>query len=191
MANGSGKGNGAMALTAEAWLDEETRRNQFRDERLGKRFRLVLERLWSCMGRSIPMTCQDWCNTKAAYRFFSNPKVNEQDILSGHFEATRCRFTASRGHVLILQDTTDFSYQRERPELIGSMHKVSSRKDHSGRSLMRTVCGILMHSSLAVTPQGVPLGLAAVKFWMRKKFKGCCHLPSYRSQVFSAYRRHF
>jgi hypothetical protein len=29
-----------------------------------------------------------------------------------------------------------------------------------------------MHSSLVLTPQGVPLGLAAVKFWTRKKFKG-------------------
>ncbi len=29
-----------------------------------------------------------------------------------------------------------------------------------------------MHSSLAVTTAGVPLGLAAIKFWTRKKFKG-------------------
>jgi hypothetical protein len=29
-----------------------------------------------------------------------------------------------------------------------------------------------MHSSLAVTIEGVPPGLAAVKFWTRKKFKG-------------------
>lgn len=29
-----------------------------------------------------------------------------------------------------------------------------------------------MHSSLAVTTSGLPLGLAAVKFWTRKKFKG-------------------
>ena len=29
-----------------------------------------------------------------------------------------------------------------------------------------------MHSSLAVTTQGLPLGLAAVKFWTRKKFRG-------------------
>lgn len=173
MANGGDKGNGAMELKTNAWLDEETRRSQFRDERLGKRFRLVLERLWSCMGQSIPMAFQDWCNTKAAYRFFSNPKVSEQDILRGHFEATRSRFTASQGHVLILQDTTEFSYKRERPELIGSTHKVATRKDDSGRSSMHTVCGILMHSSLAVTTQGVPLGLAAVKFWTRKKFKGC------------------
>jgi hypothetical protein len=35
-----------------------------------------------------------------------------------------------------------------------------------------TQCGILMHSSLVVTPEGLPLGLAAVKFWTRNKFKG-------------------
>jgi hypothetical protein len=29
-----------------------------------------------------------------------------------------------------------------------------------------------MHSSLAVTTEGLPLGLTAVKFWTRKKFKG-------------------
>jgi hypothetical protein len=29
-----------------------------------------------------------------------------------------------------------------------------------------------MHSSLAVTPEGLPLGLTAIKFWSRKKFKG-------------------
>ncbi|MCO6044974.1 hypothetical protein NG895_13775, partial [Aeoliella sp. ICT_H6.2] len=31
---------------------------------------------------------------------------------------------------------------------------------------------LLMHSSLAVTTAGKPLGLTAVKFWTRKKFKG-------------------
>jgi hypothetical protein len=39
-----------------------------------------------------------------------------------------------------------------------------------------TVCGILMHSSLAVTTEGLPLGLAAIKFWTRKKFKGTAAL---------------
>ena len=33
-----------------------------------------------------------------------------------------------------------------------------------------------MHSSLAVTTDGLPLGLAAVKFWSRKKFKGTAAL---------------
>ncbi len=29
-----------------------------------------------------------------------------------------------------------------------------------------------MHSSLAVTPEGLPFGIAAIAFWTRKKFKG-------------------
>jgi hypothetical protein len=33
-----------------------------------------------------------------------------------------------------------------------------------------------MHSSLAVTTEGLPLGPAAVKFWTRKKFKGTAAL---------------
>lgn len=33
-----------------------------------------------------------------------------------------------------------------------------------------------MHSSLAVTTEGLPLGLSAVKFWTRKKFKGTAAL---------------
>jgi hypothetical protein len=33
-----------------------------------------------------------------------------------------------------------------------------------------------MHSSLVTTVEGVPLGLAAVKFWTKKKFKGIAAL---------------
>jgi hypothetical protein len=41
---------------------------------------------------------------------------------------------------------------------------------------MHTVCGLLMHSNLAVTTEGLPLGLAAIKFWTRQKFKGTAAL---------------
>jgi hypothetical protein len=68
---------------------------------------------------------------------------------------------------LILQDTTTFSYQRDQPESIGFIGKTMMH----GKPL--TQCGILMHSSLAVTTEGLPLGLAAIKFWTRSKFKGC------------------
>ena len=35
------------------------------------------------MGQSIPFACQDWANAKGAYRFLSNDRVNEADILAG------------------------------------------------------------------------------------------------------------
>lgn len=124
------------------------------------------------MGQSIPLVCQDWANTKAAYRFFSNDRVSEADILAGHFQSTRDRAAATEDLVLVLHDTTEFSYQRERSEAIGITKSINSGRDKAGRLRSHTVCGILMHSSLAVTIEGIPLGLAAVKFWTRKKFKG-------------------
>jgi hypothetical protein len=156
----------------QTWMDKENTACNFRDERLKKRFRLLLKQFWTSMGQSIPFACQDWASTKAAYRFFANDHVSEQDILGGHFQATSERFASSEGPILILQDTTTFSYQREQPERIGFIGKSGGCKI-DGRSKPLTQCGILMHSSLAVTTEGVPLGLAAIKFWTRSKFKGC------------------
>jgi hypothetical protein len=128
------------------------------------------------MGQSIPLVCQDWANTKAAYRFFSNDRVSEADILAGHFQSTRDRAAATDGHRLVLHDTTEFTYQRESSEAIGITKSINSGRDKVGRLRSHTVCGILMHSSLAITIEGLPLGLAAVKFWTRKKFKGTAAL---------------
>ncbi|MGB9475574.1 MAG: IS4 family transposase [Candidatus Udaeobacter sp.] len=158
------------------WIDRELEECTFVDERLAKRFRTLLEQLSDGTGESIPMACQDWANTKAAYRFLSNARVNEGDILAGHFQATRDRFAATEGNVLVLQDTSEFSYQRENPELIGFTRRVKTVRKQGkgvyGDAQVSTVCGILMHSSLAVTTEGLPLGLAAIKFWTRKKFVG-------------------
>src|SRR3954453_6494865 len=100
------------------------------------------------------------------YRFFSNPRVDEGVILAGHLAATAARFAATSGPILVLHDTTEFSFTRDNPEAIGQLSLLKTR--HA----TVTLCGLLMHSSLVLTPQGVPLGLAAVKFWTRDKFKG-------------------
>jgi Transposase DNA-binding len=144
--------------------------------RLGRRCTDLLKRLCEGMGGSIPFACQDWANTKAAYRFFANPKVEEGDILNGHFAATRQRYDVCGGPILLLQDTTEFTYQRRHPHDIGFTKSVNSGRDREGRLRHHAVCGILMHSSLAVTTEGLPLGLAAVKLWSRDKFKGTAQL---------------
>ena len=158
------------------WTAREVDETAFKDVRLGRRFSQLLRQVGEGMGESIPFACQDWANTKAAYRFFANDRVEECEILSGHFAATRARYDASKGTILLIQDTTEFSYQRAAPHLIGMTKSVNSGQDKRGRLRHHTVCGILMHSSLAVTTDGLPLGLAAVKFWSRKKFKGTAAL---------------
>src|SRR3954447_18894893 len=158
------------------WVDREIAGCEFRDARLDDRFRKLLTQIGSAMGQSIPLVCQDWANTKAAYRFFSNDRVSEAEILAGHFQSTRDRVAATDGLMLVLHDTTEFTYQREKSEAIGITKSVNSGRDKAGRLRSHTVCGILMHSSLVVTTEGLPLGLAAVKFWTRKKFKGTAAL---------------
>ncbi|MBB4398904.1 IS4 family transposase [Bradyrhizobium sp. ERR14] len=160
----------------EHWTEREIDKTAFKDARLGQRFSELLKQIGDGMGGSIPFACQDWANTKAAYRFFSNDRVEEADILSGHFAATRARYDDCRGPILLIQDTTEFSYQRANTSAIGLTKSVNSRRDKDGRWRHHTVCGMLMHSSLAVTVEGLPLGLAAVKFWTRKKFKGTAQL---------------
>ena len=160
----------------DAWLDTELAGCSLADERLARRLRKVLAQIGGAMGQSLPLACQNWANTKAAYRFFSNDRVSEAEILAGHFLSTRDRMAAHNRMILMLHDTTEFSYQRERPEAIGITKSVNSGRDKEGRVRSHTVCGIMMHSSLAVTTDGLPLGLAAVKFWTRDKFKGTAAL---------------
>jgi len=160
----------------DAWFERELAGCSFADERLNKRLHKLVAQIGSAMGQSIPLVCQDWANTKAAYRFFSNDRVSEADILAGHFQSTRDRTAATDGPVLVLHDTTEFTYQRENTDAIGITKSINSGRDKAGRLRSHTVCGILMHSNLAVTTEGLPLGLAAVKFWTRKKFKGTAAL---------------
>jgi hypothetical protein len=159
------------------WLNKELAACKFGDERLEKRFKLLCGQLWSGLGNPIPFACQDWANTKAAYRFFSNSNISELEILHSHFQSTKERFVKNDNVVLVLHDTTEFSYQRDNVQTIGMTHLVDNgQKDKCGRPQKYTVCGILMHSSLVLTTEGLPLGLASVKFWTRKKFKGCNEL---------------
>src|SRR5882757_7810017 len=72
----------ADAKSPDAWVDREVADCVFRDERLGKRFRSLLQQLSSSPGDSIPLVCQDWANTKAAYRFLDNDRVSEAEIAS-------------------------------------------------------------------------------------------------------------
>jgi hypothetical protein len=154
------------------WIEQELAAVKLPDARLEKRLQHLVEQLAAGLGRSIPLACQDWAATKAAYRFFSNERICEEQILAGHFEATRERLPRAEVPVLVLHDTTEFTYKREDMAAVGLVSKGSVRKDEHGRPVYFTTCGVCLHSSLAVTLEGLPLGLTAVKFWSRKAFKG-------------------
>jgi hypothetical protein len=166
----------AVTNESEGWISEEFSGATFADERLGKRFQALLGQLSSSPGGPIPLVCQDWANTKAAYRFLDNDRVSEAEILAGHFESTRERAAATSGPILVLHDTTEFTYKREDVEAVGKTRINIAGAYRDGTPRFYAACGILMHSSLAVTTDGLPLGLTAIKFWSREKFKGTSRL---------------
>src|ERR1700753_809463 len=100
--------NGGSSVEAQTGGDREGAGCEFSDERLAKRFRKLLGRIGSALGGSIPLVCQDWANTKAAYRFFSNDRVSEEEILTGHFQSTRDRIAANGGSLLGAPPPTQF-----------------------------------------------------------------------------------
>jgi len=88
---------GNSVFDAARWADGEVNLGAFRDKRLGERLRTMLGQMAGAIGAPIPMACQDWANTKAAYRFLSNSSVNEGNILAGHLQATQARVAATDG----------------------------------------------------------------------------------------------
>ena len=99
----------------DVWVERELDGCAFPDERLKVRLGKLLADLGQRIGGTVPMACQDWAATKAAYRFFSNPRVDEGVILAGHFAATAARFAATPGTILVLHDTTTYSDVGEAP----------------------------------------------------------------------------
>ena len=123
--------NTSLGWEDKAWVDQELDGAYFQDVRLGKRLRTLLGLMSNGIGQTIPLACQDWANTKAAYRFFSNPRINEEEILSGHFASTQVRASTIQEPLLVLHDTTEFIYQSGGPA-VGLISNLPRK---------RTVCG--------------------------------------------------
>ncbi len=70
-----------MDGATRSWWEAELAGCAFVDARLGQRLHKLVERMDGAIGGSLPLVCQDWAGTKAAYRFFSNDRVSEGQIL--------------------------------------------------------------------------------------------------------------
>ncbi len=95
-----------------------------------------------------------WAGLKAGYRFFDNPKVTPAAFLAPHQASTWERW-AGQAMVLIAQDTTYFNFTR---------HPATTDLGPIGSGPEQ---GFLLHSALALTTDGVPLGLVAEIPWAR------------------------
>jgi len=150
------------------WTEEEFGTVQFFDERLKQRLFSLAADFFAQPGELVPQASNgSVAKTKAAYRFFKNSSVDMQTLLRPHIESTIERL---RSHPVILavQDTTTLNYTAHPPEGVGPIN-----------TSQNSAVGLLVHDTMAFTPEGTPLGLLNVQCWARDS-----------KQAGKKYRRH-
>jgi len=151
-----------MLTTAETNLDEQWAALEFadvelHDARLNRRCQELAVALGQQPTAYINQACEDWAATKAAYRFFDNTqKVTPAGINAPHQQRTVARMS-QHPLVLAVQDTTFFNYSHH-PQTEG-LGEIGNKKQQQR--------GFGLHSTLAVTPTGLPLGTLTQQFFTR------------------------
>ena len=139
-----------------SWATKEFSKIGLKDKRLNQRCQKLASVLEQQSTEPINQACEDWADTKAAYRFFDNEKVSPDKILAPHYQRTVKRMK-SHALVLAVQDTTFLNYTHH-PQTEG-LGEIGTKAQNQR--------GFGMHSTLAVTPQGLPLGLLTQQFFER------------------------
>src|ERR1700744_3775979 len=140
------------------WVARELAGVDLGDKRLGRRAQIIMTQFSQQPSASIPQACGQWGDIKAAYRFFDNDAVKPEQLLQPHIQATIQRMQ-SYSIVLAVQDTTSLNYSKHPwPEGLGP---ISNNAD-------KTI-GLFVHSTLALTLSGQPLGLVDVQVRSRDR----------------------
>lgn len=138
------------------WAAQEFDQVELHDVRLDRRCQDLADTLSQQPTAPINQACEDWAETKAAYRFFAHEKVTPTRIRASHTAHTVARMQ-QYPLVLAVQDTTFFNYTHH-PQTAG-LGEIGT-KDQQQR-------GFGLHSTLAVTLEGMPLGLLTQAFFTR------------------------
>jgi hypothetical protein len=141
-------------MSVAPWAIREVGAAQLGDPRRTRRLARLVSDLAAHPEGSLPAACATPAATKAAYRFFDDAAVTPAAILASHVAATveRLRGEAT---ILALQDTTTLDFTHH-PAVVGT-----------GPLAHPAQRGLLVHSVLATTPTGAPLGLLHQQTWAR------------------------
>lgn len=138
------------------WVEDEFASVELYDPRLRRRLFDMVRDFYAQPQSSIPQACGSQAKTKAAYRFFGNERVTMDRVLHAHTESTVERIKA-HSVVLAVQDTTTLNY---------TTHHATEDVGPIGPGNSDAV-GLVVHDTMAFTPEGTPLGLLDVQCWAR------------------------
>ena len=142
--------------SATSWCVEEFAGVDLKDERLNRRCQALAADLATQPTMPINQACEDWADTKAAYRFFDHAQVTVDSILAPHQQQTVGRMS-KHPLVLAVQDTSFLNYTHH-PKTKG-MGAIGTQKQKQR--------GFVLHSTLALTATGMPLGILTQDIWAR------------------------
>jgi hypothetical protein len=138
------------------WSALELRHVDLGDQRLNRRLVKLVDDLAKAPEASVPEASGTWAATKAAYRFWDNPRVDPGAIRDAHRNSTLERLPDSHDEPLLaVQDTTPIDFT-DHPHTEGLGYLTGKRRR-----------GLFLHSTLAVSADGVPLGLIDQRTWTR------------------------
>lgn len=157
--------------TDPRWAEHELEGLELGDARVERRVRRVAEDLSGQPEYPINQASSDSAATKAAYRLFDNEKASPEKIFSAHRKKSLLRMR-EEPLVIAIQDTSYFNF---------TSHKKVRGLGPIGAS-DREQQGLVMHSTLAVTPAGLPLGVLTQQCWAREGF--CNSDATYRKRAF-------
>lgn len=144
----------AMVSEHEDWIATEFGAADLGDERRTQRLLTLMEQVAAPPGASLPEACGRRGQLKAAYRFFANPAIAPEELWASHLAATYQR-AAAVAVVLAVQDTTEWDWGVESATAgLGPLGAPSHQ-------------GWLVHTTIAFTPERLPLGMVAQAVWAR------------------------
>lgn len=146
-----------------SWAADEFEDVDLGDKRLNARLVKLCDSFSEAPESPINQACEDWHETKAAYRFFQNEHVDDGRIMAAHRAKTAAR-AAERGTILAIQDTSYLVYTHH-PKTKG-LGEISLKKGKNKDKIYSR--GLVMHTCLAVTDKGIPLGLLDQKIFARE-----------------------
>lgn len=136
------------------WAEEEFGAAALGDVRRTARLVQLASALGAQPQASVPQATEDSALRKAAYRFFGNQYIQAEAVLASHVQSTQRRMQAVPV-VLAVQDTTLLDYSHA-PATTGLGPLASAKQQ-----------GLVVHTTLALTPDHVPLGLLQQQVWAR------------------------
>ena len=146
-----------------SWAMEEFEAVDLADRRLNRRLVKISESMARSPESPISQACGDWAETKAAYRFFGNEQVQAEEIMKAHSQKTVSRCEPHEV-VLAIQDTSYLVYTSHRKTK--GLGEISIKK---GKNVERIPSrGLVMHACMAVTTEGLPLGLLNQSIFARE-----------------------